>query len=356
MVSIIPMAAVCCQYHAQTRPHLICLDLQEIHVSGARLIDNLRADLAFVQPFPAVGLLDNTDLVGAGPGPIQQQRSPLFPAGTGPPTHGHPVFPIGQAPGLAAISNPSSEPASQPQPMFPFGQGVAPGAALAQSHVPIAAADAQPAMQPRLRAVFPIGQGAASGGHLALSAVPIPDLSARPALQPQPVVSAVQPAASSAPLAPGLAGGLHLSAEPLGQPQLAGLVASLVHAAPHPQQTVPSPAAGGGDHFLHRERHLPALALYGLILSKLAIASIWAGAEGKCHSLAVDPFSVSTPPCIWFIDTFKTVAQICAGYGTPNGSMHTTPAQYDAPVLDKSNPAVIWKAIDMSMVCPSISD
>ena len=41
---------------------------------------------------------------------------------------------------------------------------------------------------------------------------------------------------------------------------------------------------------------------------------------------------------------------MCAGFTTPNGSMYSTPAHYDAPALDESNAAVIWKAIDVSMV------
>lgn len=42
---------------------------------------------------------------------------------------------------------------------------------------------------------------------------------------------------------------------------------------------------------------------------------------------------------------------VSAGFGTPNDSMqsmHATPQH--APALDSSNPAVIWKAIDVSMV------
>ena len=45
----------------------------------------------------------------------------------------------------------------------------------------------------------------------------------------------------------------------------------------------------------------------------------------------------------------------CAGSGAPNGTMQSIPAMpYSAPALDESNPAVIWKAIDLSMV-PSSS-
>ena len=145
----------------------------------------------------------DSDHLGAGLGPFQQQRPPLFPGGVGPPGQGHPVFPIGQAPGPAATANVSSEPASQPRPLFPVGQGAASGAAPAQGDLPKASAGAQPGLQPQ--PVFPIGQSAAIGGQLA--AGPSINFIGQPALQPQPALPAEGFAASSASLAPGQAGG-----------------------------------------------------------------------------------------------------------------------------------------------------
>ncbi|CAL5224044.1 g6667 [Coccomyxa viridis] len=204
----------------------------------------------FMRPPPGMGPPPGFQVPGmppqaaSGSGPFQQQRPPLFPGGAGPPAQGHPVFPIGQAAGPAAIANISSKPAPQPQPLFPVGQCTASGAAFAQGHLPKALAGAQPELQPRTD--LPAGE----------------------------------PAASSASLAPGLAGGPQLGAGPPLQAQPAGDVANLVHATPHPQH---------------------------IMLS------------------------------------------LIAGYGTANGSMHATPARRDAPALDESNPAVIWKAIDVSM-------
>lgn len=171
---------------------------------------------------------------GAGLGPFQQQRPPLFPGGIGPPGQGHPVFPIGQAPGPAATLNVGSEPASQPRPLFPVGQGTASGAASAQGDLPKASAGAQPGLQPQ--PVFPIGQGAAAG--------PSTNFIGRPPFQPQPGLPAEQPSASSASLAPGLAGGPQLGAGAPMQPQPAGIGANLGHATPHLQHVMPSPNTG----------------------------------------------------------------------------------------------------------------
>lgn len=159
-----------------------------------------------------MGVLADTDNIDAGPGPFQQQRPPLFPGGAGPPAQGQPEFHTTQAPDPAAALNMSSEPASQPRPLFPVGQAAAFGAALAQGQVPNASASAQPALQSQLQPVFPIGQGAAIGGLPAPGHVISSDYSAQPALQPHSVFPAGQSAAASTPMAPGLAGGPQLGA------------------------------------------------------------------------------------------------------------------------------------------------
>ena len=122
------MATLCSQYHGQDRLHCV--------LSGLAGTTRVRCSLesqSLSRPYtgpvsPCSEFAADSDFDGASPGAMQQQRPPVFPAGAG--TRGHPVFPIGQAPGFAAISHLSSEPTSQPPPVFPAGQGIRPGAHL----------------------------------------------------------------------------------------------------------------------------------------------------------------------------------------------------------------------------------
>ena len=216
--------------------------------------------------------------VAAGSGPFQQQRPPLFPGGAGPPAQGHPVFPIGQAAGPAAIANTSSKPAPQPQPLFPVGQCTASGAAFAQGHLPKALAGAQPELQPRTD--LPAGE----------------------------------PAASSASLEPGLAGGPQLGAGTPLQAQPAGNVANPVHATPHPQHIMPSLIAGAGILCVMQKRNPPSACLLCVVRVSWPWQELGLSIQ-RCLGLRVDQCRLPRGSCIWSMTMFRDLAGPVQGMG-----------------------------------------
>ena len=76
------------------------------------------------------------------------------------------------------------------------------------------------------------------------------------------------------------------------------------------------------------------------------------------HPVCDHKYSLSDPSIAMELATYvcggmKGLAD--AGSMTPNGNVHMMPqTAMDGALLDTSNPAVIWKAIDMSMVSPVI--